>query len=107
MEQSMEVARELKRSNIMRGAFILVKCSKTRHNDCRDIRDALIKGSSGYIQDAMTTNTVVDGTKWCVAVSALVPLDDADNFERRLKRIQTKDKKSVSVEKLKFMMDRR
>lgn len=93
------------RSNDLESAFILARCSKKSHDDCRRIRDALMDKSSGCIQEAFTTNAVVDGKTWCVAASALVRVGDAGGLERRLRRARAPGRYPVSVKNLKFILN--
>ncbi len=93
------------RANDLENAFILAKCSKKRHDDCRKIRDELMDRSSGCIQEAFTTNAVVDGQRWCVAASALVRVGDAGMLERRLRRARVPGRHPVSVKNLKFILN--
>lgn len=91
----------------LRKAFVLLQCSKKTHNDCRRIRDALIDGTSGYVQSAYTTDAVVDGRRYCVAASALVPGEEAEKFRRRVRRIRTGGKLPVTVKHIELTMDDR
>ncbi len=74
---------KLKQSNDLKSALVLVKCSKNEHNDCRTIRDAMLK-KFGHIQEAYTTNAEIDNQKWCVAASALIPSNETDQFRKQL-----------------------
>ena len=91
----------------LRNAFILVRCSKRRHDDCRRIRDTLVDGTSGYVQTAYTTDAVVRGTRYCVAASALVPAEEAGRFKRRLSRIRAGGGRPVTVERYHVIVDER
>lgn len=95
-----------KRLNELERAFVLIKCSKKTHDDCRKIRDILIEGSSGYIQEAFTTNVIVDDETWCVAASALVPTNQTKKFEKHLLTIHTKGRTPIRVKNLKFMLNK-
>ncbi len=74
---------KLKQPSDLKSAFVLVKCSKNEHNDCRDIRDAMLE-KFGQIQEAYTTDAEIDNQKWCVAASALIPSDESDQFKKEL-----------------------
>ncbi len=74
---------KLEQSNDLKSAFVLVKCSKNEHNDCRAIRDAMLK-KFDYVQEAYTTDTEIDNQKWCVAASALVPSNETEKFKKEL-----------------------
>ncbi|PIN83459.1 MAG: hypothetical protein COV65_03490 [Nitrosopumilales archaeon CG11_big_fil_rev_8_21_14_0_20_33_24] len=97
---------KLENPNELQSAFILLKCSKKTHDDCRKIRNALIKDSYGYVQEAFTTNAIVDNETWCVAASALVPANEAKKFEKHLQDIHTDEKNPVAVKKLKFVLNK-
>ncbi len=73
----------LEQSNDLKSALVLVKCSKNEHNDCRTIRDAMLK-KFGHIQEAYTTDVEIDNQKWCVAASALIPSNESDQFKKEL-----------------------
>lgn len=98
---------KLEQPNKLQSAFILLKCSKKIHNDCRKIRDAIIENSHGYIQEAFTTKAVIDNETWCVAASALVPTNEAKKFEKHLQSINTKGKRPIIIKNLKFIIDKR
>ena len=97
---------KLEKPSELQSAFVLLKCSKKTHDDCRKIRDALIDDSYGYVQEAFTTNATVDNEIWCVAASALVPTNEAKKYEKHLKDIHTKGKNSIVVKKLKFVLNK-
>ena len=71
----------------LKGALILLKCSKDQHNDCRSIRDALFK-KFRHIQEGYTTNAEIDNQKWCVAASALIPSNEAEQFKKELSTLE-------------------
>ncbi len=97
---------ELEQQNDLQSAFILLKCSKRKHDDCRKIRDAVIDDSYGYVQEAFTTNATVDDETWCVAASALVPVNEAKKFEKHLRSIHTDGNRPIGVKKLKFVLNK-
>lgn len=97
---------ELKKPNELQSAFIFVKCSKTTHDDCRQIRDAMIDETGKHIQEAYTTDAYVDGVTWCVVASALLTLDESKNFEKTLKNITTGGKNPITIKNMKFLMNR-
>ena len=89
-------------------AFIMIKCTKDTHDDCRGIRDALVDASSGCVQEAYTTDATVDGTTWCVAASAIVPTDKAAEFKEKVNGIETNDAGvPVKVKNLMFLLDKK
>jgi len=88
----------------LRSAFVLLKCSKQSHNDCRKIRDALIDKFPN-IQEAYTTNAEVDGEQWCVAASALVDVKDEKKFEKELWKLTAEGKKPITIGNLKLIVD--
>ena len=79
---------ELEQSNDLKSAFVLVKCSKNEHDDCRTIRDAMFE-KFNYIQEAYTTDSEIDNQKWCVAASALIPSSNTDQFKKDLSALNT------------------
>ena len=84
--------------------MVLVKCSKDEHNDCRAIRDAVLKLRP--VQEAYTTNAEVDGQKWCVAASALIDINETDQFKRDLdKLVACEDETSIRVDDLRLFVD--
>ena len=97
---------KLEQSNKLQSAFVLEQCSKKIHDDCRNIRDALIEDSDGCIQEAFTTNAIVGDVTWCVAASALVPTNKAAQFEKQLRNAKTKDKTPITVKHLKIILDK-
>ena len=94
----------LEKSNDLKSAFVLVKCSKKNHDDCRKIRDALVEESS-YVQEAYTTNANVDNEQWCVAASALVPSNEAEKFANDLWKISTRGQKPITVKNVKLLIN--
>ena len=88
-------------------AFILLQCSQRTHNDCRRIRDALVEGTSGYVQSAYTAYAMVGGRRYCVAASALVPSGEAEKFRRRIRRIRTGGKVPVTVKHIELTVNDR
>lgn len=86
-------------------AFIMVKCSQKVHDDCRGIRDVLIDQSRGRVQKAYTTNAVIEGTRWCVAASALVRTDQARDFERQISQMRTRGRHPVRVTDVMFILN--
>lgn len=96
-----------KQQSELQNAFILLKCTKKTHDDCRKIRDALVENSSGYVQEAYTTNATISNTTWCVAASALVPTDESKKFEKHVRTIQTSGNAPIGVKELKVIMNRR
>ena len=91
----------------LRNVFLLVRCSQKSHDDCRNIRDALIDGTSGYIQRAYTTDALIDDKRYCVAASALVPVEEAGKFKRDILKIQTKERRPVTVNRCHLIVDDR
>lgn len=89
----------------LRSAFVLLKCSKNNHDDCRQIRDALIDKLGIQIQQAYTTNTKIDGEKWCVAASALVDVNDKENLEKKLWKLEAKARKPITIKNLRLYVD--
>jgi len=91
-------------NNDLKSAFILLKCSKRSHNDCRKIRDAMFD-ELPYVQEAYTTNAKIGGEQWCVAASALVPANKTKYLERKLRSLVAHDRKDITVDNLKLLVD--
>ena len=88
----------------LRCAMVLVKCSKDEHNDCRAIRDAVLKLRPA--QEAYTTNAEVDGQRWCVAASALIDINETDQFKRDLDNLVAYEGgTSIRVDDLRLFVD--
>ena len=94
---------KLEQSGKLQSAFVLVKCSKKNHNDCRKIRDAVVEQPNGHIQEVFTTNAEIEGEVWCVAASALVPADETKKFEKNLLAVRTVGRHTVAVKNLKLV----
>ncbi len=97
---------KLEQPNELQSGFIFVKCSKKTHDDCRKIRNAIIEKSHGYIQEAFTTNAVIDDETWCVAASALIPVSEAKKFKKHLRTIRTTGRNPITVKNLKFVLNK-
>ena len=95
---------KLEQQGELRGGFVLVKCSKKIHNDCRKIRDAVVEQSNGHVQEAFTTNAKIEGETWCVAASALVPAGDAKKFKRRLRAVHITGRHPITVKNIKLIL---
>ena len=52
----------------LKNAFVLLQCDKKTHDDCRKIRDELLKYPN--IQRAHTTRAKINDEQWCVAATA-------------------------------------
>lgn len=89
----------------LRSAYILLKCSKKSHDDCRDIRDTLLR-MHPIIRRAMTTNSIINNKQWCVSATALVSTKDAKQFENKLRSITcTTGTKTVKIKDIHFILD--
>ncbi len=97
----------LNRHDELQTALVLVRCSKTRHDDCREIMNAMLK-RFGQIQEAYTTNAKVDAKEWCVAASALIPSSGLARFREELGGLTTReDDTDVTVSDLKILASER
>jgi len=85
-------------------AFVLLKCSKRTHNDCRQIRDALID-QIGNIQEAYTTDAEINNEKWCVAATALIDAQDANKFKKSLWKVKTGGSKPITVDNFELLVN--
>ena len=89
----------------LRSAYILLKCSKKSHDDCRDIRDILL-GTYPIIRRATTTNAVINNKQWCVSATALVSTKNAKQFENKLHNITcTTGMETVKIKDVHFILD--
>ena len=97
---------KLEQSNDLRGALVLIKCSKNQHNDCRAIRDALFKKFI-HIQEAYTTDVEIDNQKWCVAASALIPSNETEQFKKELSTLDADESDiHVTLDDLRVFVDK-
>ena len=90
--------------NELKSAYVLLKCNKKEHDDCRKIRDALLKKYPN-VRRAQTTDAKINGEQWCVAATALVNSKDAKQFEDELWSLRTSEKKPVGVANVHFIID--
>ena len=89
----------------LKSAYILLKCSKKNHDDCRDIRDTLLR-MYPTVRRASTTNAIINGKRWCVSATALVSSKDAKQFENKLRNITcVTDTKTVKINNIHFVLD--
>ncbi|MGI0075945.1 MAG: hypothetical protein ACREAU_00885 [Nitrosopumilaceae archaeon] len=88
----------------LKSAFVLLKCSKREHNDCRQIRDALID-QVGNIQEAYTTDAEINNEKWCVAASALIDTKDIEKFKEVMWNVKTSGSRPITVDNLELLVD--
>jgi len=91
-------------TNELKNAYVLLKCDKTAHDDCRKIRDALLEKYPN-VRRAQTTDTKINGEQWCVAATALVNSADAKKFEQGLWKLHTTAKKPVGISNVHFVID--
>ena len=68
----------------LKSAFLLLRCSNDKHDDCREIRDAILERSKN-IQEIFTTKTAINGINYCIAGSALLSTDEIGKFEKDVK----------------------
>lgn len=90
--------------NELKSAYVLLKCSKKKHNDCRKTRDALLNKYPN-VRRAQTTDVKINGEQWCVAATALVNSKDAKQFENELWNLFTSGKNPVGVVNVHFIID--
>jgi len=89
--------------NELKNAYVLLKCDKKEHDDCRKIRDALLKKYPN-VRRAQTTDAKINGEKWCVAATALVNSAESERFEKDLKKLHTSNK-IVGISKVHVIID--
>lgn len=83
-------------------AFVLLRCSQTRHTNCTKMRNLVVEKMKNVTQ-AYTTSTVVDGEKYCVAARAIVNKKDIPRFKSKLNKL-SHPSTDLSVEKLKVLL---
>ena len=93
-----------KAENKLKSAFILLRCDKKVHNDCRPIRNALLEKFPN-VRMAYTTNAEIGGVRWCVAATALVNAAEADKFEKGLFKLKSNHARPTGVSNVRFAMD--
>ena len=72
--------------NELKSAYVFLKCSQNKHDDCRKIRDALLDRHPN-VRRAQTVNVKIKGERWCVSATALVNSMDAASFEKELSNL--------------------
>ena len=87
----------------LRNAFVLLKCTKSEHKDCRLIRDTLMKQSKNVLK-AYTTRTKLDGVEYCVAGKAVMKSADVAKFKNDLWKIKTDTTKPIGVRELRVLV---
>ena len=90
--------------NQLKSAFILLRCDKKEHNDCRKIRDALLEKHPN-VRSAYTTKAEINGERWCVAATALVNTAKEKQFEKELFALETKTARPIGVSGLHLVVD--
>lgn len=91
--------------NELKSAFVLLKCDKKKsHDDCRQIRDALLEKYPN-VRRAYTTDAIIKGEKWCVAATALVNVAKQEAFEDELWNLKTKSKKPIGISDVHIVID--
>ena len=66
-------------------AFILIRCTKSTHKNCKPIRNALIKNFKNVLE-AYTTSK---NAEYCIAGKALVKSSEILKFEKDLEKLTT------------------
>lgn len=87
----------------IRNAFVLIRCTKASHKNCKPVRNAVMKEFKNVLQ-SYTTDADIDGVRYCVACKALVRDSEVKKFERNLRRLKTGSKRQVGVEKMKMLV---
>ncbi len=90
--------------NELKSAYILLKCDKKEHSDCRKIRDALLDKYPN-VRRAQTTDAKINGEQWCVAATALVNSTDADKIKEDLWKLRTNNKRFIGISNVHFVVD--
>ena len=87
----------------LRKAFVLVRCSKSRHTNCKPMQNALNKSSKNILHSS-TTKAKLEGTRYCVAVKAIVKENEIKKFESDLWKVKTRTANPSHVAKLKLLI---
>ena len=90
--------------NQLKTAFVLLQCDKKHHDECKQIRDALVSAFPN-IRKAHVTNAHIRGERWCVAATALVQKSDESAFEKSLWNLTTKTSRPIGVNNLHIITD--
>lgn len=92
-----------KTTNQLHNAFVLIRCTKASHKNCKPVRNALMNNFKNVLQ-SYTTNAVVEGTEYCVAGKALIKDSEINEFEKNLKKLKTNSSKPVGISELKVLV---
>lgn len=87
----------------LHNAFILIRCTKSRHTNCKPVRNMLMKNFTNVLQ-SYTTNTSVNGTEYCVAAKALIKASEVAEFRQNIKRLKSDSSRPVGVSELKLLI---
>jgi len=90
-------------TNQLHNAFVLIRCTKSSHKNCKPVRNALMKNFKNVLQ-SYTTNTNVEGTEYCVVGKAIVKSNEIKTFKNKLKKLEIGSTRSIGVAKLKVLV---
>ena len=91
--------------NELKNAYVLLKCDKKEHKDCRKIRDALLEKYPN-VRRAYTIDAEINGERWCIAATALVNSADEKKVEDSLWKLHTDSKKPIGISNVHFVVDK-
>ncbi len=83
--------------------FVLLRCSKKVHKDCRSMAGAVLKNTT-HVLKTYTTNTDFEGEKFCVVGRALAKTSELEDLENQLSKMKTDDANPIRVEKLEMLV---
>ncbi len=92
-----------KPKNQLRNAFVLIRCTKKSHKNCKPVRNALMNNFNNVLQ-SYTTNAVVEDIEYCVAGKALIKDSEINKFEKNLKSLKTDSSNPIGVAELKLLI---
>ena len=84
--------------DMLHNLLIMIRCTRNTHKNCKPVRNALLDNFKNVLH-AYTTNSEIDGVRYCVVGKAIVKNSDMVNFEKKLGKLHTKSGK-ISVDKL-------
>ena len=84
--------------NTLHNALILIRCTRNSHKNCKPIRNALLNNFKNVLH-SYTTNSEIDGVKYCVVGKAIVENSEVKSFEKKLEKLHTKSGK-IGIDKL-------
>ena len=88
----------------LHNAFVLIRCTKQSHKNCKPVRNALMKNFNNILQ-SYTTNSEVEGIEYCVVGKAIVKGNEIKPFQNKLKKLEAGTaSRPVGVAELKVLI---